>query len=271
MGLIFREDPVFGMIHEALQANVLSVPDGRIRPLSVIERPRTGSAKYRTTLAHVVREASDVSLNETYLETEPMANISGEHTQDMNIDLGLEMLAGYLRGFGVTLPNLKLHFRGIQRVSFSFENVQRVWADNGLLAQELRDKHIERNAVTEGFFGLLPTKLLLVDSIITSNDFSIHATETTDDGFTFNPTPIAETLEGTGSDLGVYVRNQRTLTFRGNAELPFAFTCVQLRLDKAGKIVEMPPFVKKVRRLMRSDRAEEWEKEQWEDGFIELQ
>lgn len=271
MGLFFKDDPVFSVLHDVLQANILKIPDARIAPLGVIERSVLGTSKFRTTLGNILTKASDIDIDPAYLVTKPMANIAGEQTRRTDLQLGLEILGGFLKGFGVTLPNLGIHFKDVTKVTFSFENVRRIWMDNGILAAELKDQRIERNAMTSGFFDFPASKLLLIDSVIVSNDFSIHAAETVDDSFGFDVQAITEEMGGVGGKLKVESRGSHTLTFQGEDSLPFAFTCVHFRLDGEGRITGMPAFTRKIPTVMSGSSDGEWEKESLGDGFIEIE
>lgn len=271
MGLFIKEDPVFSYIHKILKANVLSVPDGRIVPLGVIEKPPFGTPKFRTTINAILNKLTLMELDFGYLATTPMANIAGEQTQSTNLSAGLQMLKGFLKGFGVNLPNLPVHFKDVTKVAFSFENVERTWADNGLLAIEFKDLVIDKNALTQPFFDFPASKLLLIDSVVKSSDFSIHATETTRDAFSFDLASIQQEMGAKEAQLSVKAQGSHTLTFQSQISLPFAFTCIHLRLDEQGRISRMPAFEKPMPNMMNNRRGEDWPKEQLADDFFELE
>ncbi len=271
MGLFFKDDPVFSLIHSVLKANVLSVPDARIVTLGVIEKPPMGTPKFRTTISTILDKPTDLELNTGFLSTKPMSNIAGEQTQATDLNAGLQMLRGFLKGFGVSLPNLTAHFKDVSKVAFSFENIERTWADNGLLALEFKDQTIVRNAMTQSFFGFPASKLLLIDSVIKSSDFSIHATETTRDSFSFDLDSVQHEMGAKKDQLSVEVQGSHTLTFRSSLSLPFAFTCIHLRLDDQGRVFDMPAFVKPMPNMMQGREGEEWPKEQLSDDFFELE
>ncbi len=272
MNLFIQQDPVFSILNDVLQANILKVPEGRIVPLGVVEKPLAGKPKFRTTIGTILTEPTAVDIDPAYLETKPMVNISGEKTKKTDLKLGLEILGGFLKGFGVSLPNLDAHFRDVAKVSFSFDHVNRTWMDNGILADELEDQRIRRNALTEGFFGLAASRLLLIDSVITSNDFSIHASETTDDGFEFNLSALKKEIGSVDGKFSVRESGKRSLVFQGEENLPFAFTCIRLQLNRDGHITGMPNYTKPLPNLMGGSGKMEMEKEKLSEdgGMVEI-
>jgi len=249
MSLFLKEDSVFSILYNILQANVLRIPDERIVPLGVIEKPLLGKAKFRTTLGTILKETNDLDINENYLVNKRMASISGTETSQVNLSTGLEILTSFLTGFGINLPNIA-----------RFENVHRQWVDNGILASVLENQSIVKNALTKGFFGIPSNKLLVIDSIITSNDFTIHVSDVVRDNFSFNATAIAHEISETENKLKVLSSNNHSLTFKGEKNLPFAFTCLLFRINSNGKIVAMPPFTKQIPVVMGKREKKKMEK-----------
>jgi len=260
MSLFFKDDPVFTVLHDALQANLLKVPDERIVPLGVIEKPLIGKAKFRTTLGTILKNPSDIDIDDNYLVNKRMASLSGTETNQTNIATGLKILNDFLKGFGVNLPNISLHFKEVTNVTFSFENVHRTWMDNGVLAGVLEEQAIIKNALTKGFFGLASNKLLVIDSIITSNDFSIHVADEVQDSFSFNAAVIEQEINKVGGKIKVFSSNKRSLTFKGEKNLPFAFTCLHFKINTKGAIIEMPPYTKQIPIVMGKREKKKMEK-----------
>lgn len=124
-----------------------------------------------------------------------MTGISGERTQMTELSFGLKILQGFLKAFNGNIPNLAGHFKLVIKVSFSFEPVKRIWMVNIILGQELAGTKIDTsNPGTAEFFENPKSKLLLFDSIITSNAFSIHVEEASNDAFGFEAAAIQQDL-----------------------------------------------------------------------------
>ena len=237
------EDPVLDLLHRELSANISRVPDGRLEPLMVLELPPRGKPRLRTTLANIVDWTEDVALDKTFFQTKPLASISGERTTSTDASFGLKILSGFLKGFGASLPNLRAHFKDVIKVSFSFENVKITWLDNGLLGKSLINCKVSRgNPMTADFFGDPPAKLLVVDAVITSTNFSFHVEETASDKFSIDMEAIKKELGQAEVKLQAEEAGQRTVMFKGTKPLPFAFTCLLLKLDDKGNILAMPVF-----------------------------
>lgn len=249
MNLFCRpNDPILNLLHSVLNANLARVPDGRLAPLTVLELSPGKRLKLRTALPHILSFPTEVELNERLFETKPLASISGEKSTSTDAALGLKILNGFLQGFGVSLPNLNLHFKDATKVSFSFESVKTTWIDNGLLGEFLTNQTINKNnPMTAGFFANPPSKLLVVDSIITSANFSMYVEESTRDEFEIDIAALKKELGQAKTKLEAIESGKRTVTFKGPKPLPFAYTCIRLELDGQGKIVAMPPFKPGVR------------------------
>lgn len=246
------DDPILDLLHHELQANISRVPDGRLAPLSVLEHLADSRIKYRTQLPFILSRPTDLDLNDSYIEEKPMANISGEKTTRMDTAFGLKILRGFLQGFGVGFPNIDTYFKDTLKVSFSFENVKISWIDNGLLGDALKSQTIDRqNPVNAGFFADPPSKLLVVDAIITSSHFAMHVEETSISDFSINIQALKKELGKGETKLQAVETDNRTVVFKGKKPLPFAFTCLWIRLDATGRVVSMPPFSKKVRQVLR--------------------
>jgi len=251
--LFCPNDPILELLDEHLQASIVKVPDERIYPLRVIEKTNKKVAKFRGKLENITTISIPEADLDELLEDKRMANISGTKSTATNSELGLKILQGFLKGFSANVPNLKAHFKDVTKVSFSFENVARKWIDNNLLGRELRDLIIDRaNPATAGFFNNPASKLLVIDSIITSNDFSIHVEDAVDDSFQFEAAAIQEELGKLNTKIEVASTSNLSLTFKGTQPLPFAFTTIELKLDSTGKVTKMPAYTKNLPQVFGS-------------------
>ncbi|MCB0532002.1 MAG: hypothetical protein KDD14_07360 [Saprospiraceae bacterium] len=242
------DDPIISLLHQELNANISRIPDGRLAPLGVLELLPSNSTKYRTTLPNILARPTDLDVNDSYFQTRPMASISGEKTTNTEASFGLKILQGFLQGFDASLPNLGMYFKDATKVSFSFENVKITWIDNGLLGEALIDQSIDlRNPMTAGFFTTPASKLLCIDAVITSSNFTFNVEESTHDNFAINLEALKKELGQAETKLEAIESGKRTVRFKGKQPLPFAFTCLWLQLNPEGRILAMPVHEREVR------------------------
>ncbi len=256
MKLFCKRDPLVDFFRNEVCANLLSIPDARVGVLGVIEQIRKTENKLRTeNIANLLKDLKDPDLlsYDLYVKTRPMANISGVKSTSTNTEFGMKVLHKFLHGFGVNAPGISSHFETIEKVSFSFNNVQRHWADNALLGDAFTNQAIEKRADTAGFFQAKASKLLLVDSTIVSNSFCIHAETQEGSHFSFENADIPGVIEGTGVQVKIEKTDRHTLSFSGQQALPFAFTCLELKLDASANIIGMPVFTKHIPKIMGSN------------------
>lgn len=100
-----------------------------------------------------------------------------------------------------------------------------------------------------------------MDSIITSDNFTIHVDDTDTVNFTANAAEIKDLFKASAT-LKVAEIAKTTISFKREVPLPFAFTCLKFELDEAGRIVGMPP----ARKLPLLDVSTDYEKESLSDA-----
>ena len=234
-------DPIVKTLREVFGANILRVPEERVQPLSVLA-VKEGRSKFRGALSPLISGEPQLVFSTQDFISSQMADVSGKRSRKVGLTLGLEILEGFLSGFGIPSAGISLKFQGASEVSFSFQNVRRSYVDNNWLGRILAGRIIDKNnPAAEVFFGDRDYALLVIDSIITSSDFSISVERTDEQGFKFD-VPAIQKLLGEAS-VGVEVKTVSgyDLVFQGSKHLTFAFSCVKLYLDEAGKITSMPP------------------------------
>jgi hypothetical protein len=90
------------------------------------------------------------------------------------------------------------------------------------------------HAVNESFISK-KSKCVIIDSIITSNNFSIKAEEFSDNSFSFNIQELTSILS-LQNNIHVVAQNGKEISFVGNISLPFAFTGFYLNIASDGSI-----------------------------------
>lgn len=185
---------------------------------------------------------SPIALNDIEIGKSKMAIISGKRSQRVKLKLGLQILEGFLKGFGIPSAGILLKFKGASEVSFSFEDVERKYIDIGFLGKILTNRVIDRqNPAAAIFFEDGVCDFLVIDSVITSSDFSISVDRTKSHDFKIDVPAIQNILGEMSLGVEVSTISGYDLLFKGNKHLAFAFSCVRFNLEQNGKISSMPP------------------------------
>lgn len=228
-------DPIVSTLRGVFGANIVRVPEERVKPYSVVAM-RGDQLSFRGALAPLLGAAVTFDAP----AASKMADVAGKRSRKVEVKLGLEILSGFLRGFGVPAPGVVAHLANASTVSFAFRNVERQYVDVNVLGQRLGGARLDFANAASAIFRQGWTALV-IDSVITSSDFSI-ALETKQGGGVALDLPAIQKVVA-AAEVGVEVvsESERELVFRGPKALTFAFTCVRLFLDAEGRISALPP------------------------------
>jgi len=230
------DDPVIRTLRRVFRANIVRIPEQRIRPLCVIAKNKK-AVTFHGTLDPLLIHQHENRLTGLKVERSKMANVSGTRSRHVNADLGLDILDGFLRGFGLPSAGIRAEFRGASKVSFSFNRVQRTFIDPGDLGQSLKGARIDsENPAAASFLGQAHSKLLVIDAVIGSSDFSIRVEDSTETGFKLNVPAIENLVINAKPEFRITSNSGLEIEFRGREDLGFAFSCLQLDLSTRGKI-----------------------------------
>lgn len=241
-----KEDALVKFIREELGAMMIKVPSERYQPFMVLEKKRkTNRAHIRGAFGSYLTPDSNFVLKAEDLAPTIVANISGKKSIDFDLNIGLKILDGYLEAFlggiGINVPQLTLGIKSAKQMAYTFENVHQVAVDHGMLGQALDSCQINTgNIATNPYFGENASDFLMIDRIITSDNFTITTSKE-------NETEIAAELEAVAATIGkletglkVTVKSSNSISFEGEKPLAFAFSVVHLVLNDKGEIVEIP-------------------------------
>ena len=235
-----EKDPLVSILKDWLKAEILRIPNEQIKPLLVIERKKQ-LLHPRGTLGNLLTHPELFSLKTSHIQQEYMADLSGLQSRSAKLTIGVSIANNFLSGFGYN-SSIGSVIEGVTNVSFSFNNVYKYYIDNGLLGKALKSQTIDRqNPATSGFFNKDKSDLLIVDSIITSNNFKIHVEDNDQVNLTVKAIEI-ENLFKASDTLKVEEIAKTTISFKRQMPIPFAFTCLKIELDQAGRIIGMPPI-----------------------------
>lgn len=240
-----KEDALVKFIREELGAMMIKVPSERYQPFMVLEKKRkTKRAHIRGAFSSYLTPDSTFALQAEDLDPTLVANISGKKSVDFDLNIGLKILDGYLEAFlggmGINVPELTLGIKSAKQMAYTFENVHEVAVDHGLLGQALDYCEVQLNAASQPYFGENASDFLMIDRIITSNNFTITTSKENETEIAAELEAVAETIGKLETDLKVTVKSSNTISFEGEKPLAFAFSVVHLILDDNGKIVEIP-------------------------------
>ena len=236
-----NEDPLVATLSGVFHANIIRVPEQRMQPLRVLAR-KDEKLVYRGQLGELLLGAPG-ELQNPPMANSGMADISGKRSRKVDAKLGLDILKGFLSGFGLPAAlNIEAQFSGASEVSFSFSDVQRVYIEPSRLGQLLRGRQLDlSNPVASAFVGKNAWECLVLDSVITSKDFTISIDRQASADFQLDVPAIEDMLAKAKADVKVSSASTASLTFKGAEARAFAFTCQALIVDEHGAILQLPP------------------------------
>lgn len=231
-------DPLLTMLHDFFGANTVRVPDGRIQPLSVIAHIENQSF-FRGALEPLLVGEQPIAITPV---TSPVADLSGQRSRRVAVDLGLFLLRGILAGMGIPSTGLSSKLEGVSHLSFSFPGVQRSALDINRFGQALAGRQLNRtNPAGEIFFGDNPHQLLIIDSILTSNRISINLGAKEENKLQVDVPGIQQLVANSGSNVSFSDAPDYQLTFESTRDLTFAFSCIRTQYDADGVIQALQP------------------------------
>ncbi|WP_129633382.1 hypothetical protein [Candidatus Oscillochloris fontis] len=231
-----RTDPIVAMIYDRFSANMVRVPDSRIRPLSIIAA-RHGRNAWRGSLLPLLSNPRAFGIRP---ETSQLTDVSGKRSRRVTLDLGMHILRGFLKGFGLPSADLTSNVGRATYLSFAFPNVRRVAYDLGALGWALAGQQIDRgNPAAAIFFGDQRHELLLIDSVLISNQISVIFTNERGQQSDLDVSALAKIFAG--AEAHSKGEGEAEIILKSEKELTFAFTCVRLFLDHTGAMTAMPP------------------------------
>ncbi len=235
MSFPFRicRNEITSMLKQTFNATPLRIPESRVKPLIVIAE-KDGKTEFRGDLNHLLEIGTELDIvpKETL-----MADASLERTKSFDFDFGFEILKGFFQGFGIPSAALGTQLKGAKEISLSFHNVKRLWLDINELGGALRGKKLDlEHPSILPFLGTDPHQMLLISDAIICNSFSINVEKSREQSFEIELPEIQEILKDNKVKINPKTSSKKALTFEGEDNLTFAFSCVQLILNDSGTI-----------------------------------
>lgn len=247
-----HDDPLVSLIYELFSANLVRVPDTRVRPLSVIVH-RRGRSFYRGSLLPLLTDARALGVQPS---ASMLTNLAGRRSRRVALDLGLRILRGFLRGFGLPSAGLDAGLDGAASLTFAFPAVRRLALDLNALGWALTGRQIDRaNPAAAILFAQPRYELLLIDSILTSRQISVTVSGAQGQQLAVNLDALRQIVADLGGKLEQSSDSSVELSLESPVELTFAFSCARLFFNHDGLITAIPPDHQR-RTLSSADLAE---------------
>lgn len=245
-----RRDPLLNLLYDLFHANIVRVPDARIQPLAVIAQ-RGSRSFFRGDLLPLLSDQRPLNVEPA---TTLLSDLSGRRSRRVTLDLGLHLLRGFLRGFGLPGADLSSALGEGATMTFALPAIRRVAVDVNALGRELMGRAIDlanpaaacfraaEDRLAMELFGAAESyQLLLVDAALTSAQLSIVIGGGSGQSLGFDLSMLKKLAAEIGATLETRHNAEAELTLSSPHPLTFAFSCVRLFLDESGAIVAMPP------------------------------
>jgi len=231
-------DPLLDTLRQTFAATPVRIPETRIQPLCALAAAGD-HASFRGQLEALLadRHGLEVPISESAL-----APLAGTRSRSVGWHLGLKILDGFLQGLGLASGALTGKIQGAEKVSYSFANLVRRFVDLNQLGQALSGRRISRtNPAAAIFFDHSEYALLVIDSVITSNRFTLHVDRTAKTGFSMDLPAMRRLAATADTGLALESTSGLDLTVQAPTRLTFAFAAVRLSLGPDGSVEAMPP------------------------------
>jgi hypothetical protein len=209
--------------------NLVKLPRVGIDPMDVLGREGDSMEKLG-------------SITEVWTSTAPVppigppaavSGVTGEKTSDLDIGIGLKVLADALAGLGagLSLPSLNLAFKKAKKVQFTFVNVESTSITPFALGKFLANGTLDMsNPFVSHYFGNDKTEEYIIFDVLKSD--SISVTAKTETGTTVDADigalsgALKASVTAKASSAGA-----SEITFEGRAKATFAFKLFEVLFE----------------------------------------
>jgi len=227
------DDPLILAIRQTYDAIPLRMPRSDVAPLCVVASDRHRS-DFLGPLQHLL--TGDKALTAKLASARAPSSLR-KKSRSVGIDVGLNLLGGFLAAWGVSSAEIETKFDGATRVSFRFSDVFRWFIAPTVLSEAVRGRRLRvENKLVANFLGENALGFYVIDATITSRDFILRVEETKSGGFKLAVPAIQDIVGQARAGLTVETADELELTFKGPVDMPFAFSCLQFVVDDQGDI-----------------------------------
>lgn len=224
------DDNLLNLLRETFSANPIKVPEERIKPLVVLSKKK--STTYLGPIENLLIRATGLSVD---TKDSQMADVSATSTKSVSLDLGLQIMDGFLKGFGAGSGVIKSSFSDTSKVSFSFQNVHREYIEVTALTKALKNRKLDPSDAIVKAFIEEKAKCLVITSVITSNSFTMKKDALKGTNVDFNIKAINDSISSENK-IEASSSNNLEISFKGKKQLAFAYTAIVLEIDDQGNI-----------------------------------
>jgi hypothetical protein len=174
--------------------------------------------------------------------------VLAQRTSSIGLDLGLDILGGLLQGFGIGKLGLGAAFTTTSAISFNFHDVHRVYLETNRLGRLLQGRAVDRaNPATRAYLdGEDPWRLLVIDSVLTSPGFTVTASSSRTESAHVDLPTLQQLLSHVSAKVSLSSSASSQVSFTGDQQLTFAFTCLEVTLGADARIVGLAGYGQKV-------------------------
>ncbi len=232
------EDPLVVAVRELYDMQPLVVPRGDVQPLCLIASDGETS-KFLGPIQPLVKGNDPIAVRPSRVGG---ANALLEQSRAVGFDVGLKLLDGFLAAWGIPSASISANFHGATKVSFRFTDVSRVSVSPTDLSRAIQNRTIDvASPLTSVFFGPKALGFFVIDAIVTSRDFTMRLEDTATAGGGVSLPAIQALVGKVTTNVTVEQHDLREVTFKGDNELPFAFSCVRFSVSARGTVTAITP------------------------------
>ena len=214
------------ILRQSFGANPLRVPQSRIVPMTVLEVVKN-KPEFLGLMKYLVE--GDFNL-EIPIASGVAAEVSGVVTKNIDFKIGFKILEGFIKALGADPAAIKASIKRNKKISFSFENVTTQSIDIIEMGRILNQHEL---ICDDTNFALSSDpKLGLITKVFQSTNISISVFKDDDTSGDVDVPLIKDYIASRNVNLRVEKKAENRVTFVGNTPLTFAFSCVELLIDK---------------------------------------
>lgn len=205
--------------------NVVRLPRSGIEPLDVLGRDR--GMERLGTMSEVWTSAKQVP---NPGPPAPATAINGKQSEDLDLVVGLKILANALAGLGsaIGLPTLNVTYKRARSVQFKLSGITSVsvtpFAIGGYLAAGRLDAS---NPFVTHYFGSDETDEYIISEVLKSDSVSVTAKSETGAGLKLE-IPALQQLLGANVSVASGSGSEGELVYSGKIPITFGFKCYQV-------------------------------------------
>lgn len=231
---ICQSDPLLEFIRKSFDAIPLKYPDSRVTPLGVLAVKRR-DVRFMGQLAHLT-DASD--WKEPNADTVDVPDIAGKTSSQLGWKSSLSLLTPFLShmfdiGQGDLSAGLTTRRDSSNGIRICLARTQRSFVAPFVCSRVLSTSVFRVPAQFRTDSQGTETRFHLIDSILTAREIQLIIEG---DAATDAAAELEASLAGKVSASAVF-KSKSKVTITGNKRAPFAFTCLELVLEKDGALV----------------------------------